>query len=247
MKSSPGPHRRPWHGASLSIPRTDPGRPRAVVEACWLVPEARLGGVVCAVSGEPTLFRSPLAEIAAARARDAFLGAWPDNPSSPIPERLHAAFAAADAAVRDENRLEKERHSPAWEATVEMAVLAGEGDAVWIAHIGACRAYRAEAGAWVRLTRDHSFAEEYPQHASDPAHRRVITRAFGLGRIQGPEIARHDASAEPFLLCTSYLAAVLDERPDLPALASPSEALSRLEEAARGVKDALWLTAVVMA
>lgn len=85
-----------------------------------------------------------------------------------------------------------------------------------VAHVGDSRLYRLRDGDLERLTRDHSFREEYPEVGVDlrdsyRAGGSAVTRALGLGGTVVPELAVHAMSAaDRYLLCTDGLTNTID-------------------------------------
>jgi hypothetical protein len=86
------------------------------------------------------------------------------------------------------------RGQTVFRACAHVAALAIDGDAVHVAHMGACRVFARRERAWSQLTQDHIYSQEHPG---------IYTRALGLDfNDNQPTIARHSIDEAPFLVCT---------------------------------------------
>ena len=127
----------------------------------------------------------------------------------------HAAFAAANRAIRDRARTDA---SLAGMGTT-LAAAWYRGDRVCIAHVGDSRVYRWRAGRLERLTTDHSFVQAQlaaGQMTSDEARhsksRHLVTRVLGAEEQSRPTSASTRCSpAISLLLCTDGLHDLVDD------------------------------------
>jgi hypothetical protein len=233
---------RTWQSDSVCGPVGDEGHGSSA-DAVWASPSEGVFLVACGFSPEPAPFRTDLAQAAAEAARDGFRSAWATG-DGPVEARLRAGFAAADARVR-EVAARPQGDGGQWTGTAEMAVLAADGEHVWLAHIGTCRVYRSVNGAWQVHTRDHTFADD-PRFAELPQADRLVSRRLGFNECPGPSFVREPRGHAAFLLTTPALARGLGMRPARTA-DDPEAALAELLKAARrpaGV-DGWWRTAIV--
>ncbi len=207
---------------------------------CWQTPDGRFVGVVRGSSPEPTLLRSNLAERSAELVRDAMLDAWTRNPTGPVEAWLLGAFEAAHRRLQDEGRsvvelspVQPRRRWPwqrrteappapptptVFQGTAQAAALVIEDDAVYIAHVGACRVFGGRTGEWSRLTRDHTLEADYADAGVSMSevlmeYRSIVTRTLGLNKCVAPTITRHSLDDAPFLICTPNVGFPLDVDP----------------------------------
>jgi protein phosphatase len=133
----------------------------------------------------------------------------------PLPDRLRAAIADANAAVRAYARDELE--GAASGSTIVMA-LVGDGQ-VTIAHVGDSRAYLLRGGALSQLTADHSFVAEQVRAGvlkSDEAEthplRGRLTKAIGVADEIEPDVRQESMRAgDVLLLCSDGLHAMASD------------------------------------
>jgi serine/threonine protein phosphatase PrpC len=121
----------------------------------------------------------------------------------------HAAFAAANRAIRD-----RARADPALAGMgTTLSAAWFRGDRVCVAHVGDSRVYRWRAGRLERLTTDHSFVQAQltaGQMTADEARasksRHLVTRVLGAEEQVAPDLGEHEVLAsDVFLLCTDGL------------------------------------------
>jgi len=121
----------------------------------------------------------------------------------------HAAFAAANRAIRDRARADP---ALAGMGTTPSAAWF-RGDRVCVAHVGDSRVYRWRAGRLERLTTDHSFVQAQlaaGQMTTDEARasksRHLVTRVLGAEEQVAPDLGEHEVLAsDVLLLCTDGL------------------------------------------
>ena len=125
-----------------------------------------------------------------------------------------AAITAANAELRSHGSVQ-----PGFDGgstVVALCVRGEEGIALWA---GDSRLYRLRSGALVRLTRDHSVAEE-PGSAASEAH--MLTRAVGGADTLALEELRLDIRpGDRFLLCSDGLYGELTPEEIAARLATP--------------------------
>jgi len=121
----------------------------------------------------------------------------------------HAAFAAANRAIRD-----RARADPALAGMgTTLSAVWFRGDRACVAHVGDSRVYRWRAGRLERLTTDHSFVQAQlttGQMTADEARtsksRHLVTRVLGAEEQVAPDLGEHEVLAsDVFLLCTDGL------------------------------------------
>ena len=147
-------------------------------------------------------------------------------------ETVRAALRRADDLVR---RLATSdgANGGAGTTVAGLAVLANGGAPYWAAfHIGDSRVYRWSAGAWERISTDHSVVQELlddgaisAAEALNHPQRHVITRAIGVGApVEADFTVLPVAPGDRLLLCSDGLTGGLPE--------------SRIEELMAGGSDA---------
>lgn len=109
------------------------------------------------------------------------------------------------------------------------------GQGVSYAHVGDSRLYRLRAGAFDRLTRDHSIVQEQlergelsPEDARHAPHRNVLTRAVGADAVLRPDIRSEPVEPDDvYLFCSDGLTDMLSDADIrellLPLAAGPHE------------------------
>ena len=225
----------PWTGRN-AIPRpeagdwvvlTDVGRRRKSNEdAVAIVPAGRgfrsgaivADGVGGAAAGE-VASRTTIDHVTAS------LGSG----DGPLAERLRAAIADANAAVRAYAREKLE--GAASGSTIVMA-LVGDGQ-VTIAHVGDSRAYLLRGGALTQLTADHSFVADQIRAGvlkSDEAEthplRGRLTKAIGVADDIEADVRQETMRAgDVLLLCSDGLHAMASDA-DIAAAIGPDASRS---------------------
>jgi PPM family protein phosphatase len=171
----------------------------------------------------------------------------PENPGEALWQALQAAndVIVAQAAA--------DPHLAGMSTTCTCAVV--RGNTVVIGHIGDCRAYMAVDGNLIKLTNDHSLADEYAidGHEVPPDQANlsnVLTRWLG---VEGPAQAEISEvmqfnDEDTLVMCSDGLTKVVDEQEILHAVSMhlPSSACRRLVQLAneRGGPDNISLHVV---
>lgn len=165
----PAPHHSASEDAAFSLP--------AAAGGVWWAAVA--DGVGSAPGGR-------LASAAAVAATECWTRQGP-----PGRGRLDALFRAAALRLAD---LERDDVGLRGLATT-LTVLGLAADAVWVAHMGDCRLYRANRAGVCRLTADHRL---------EPDGQPFLTRAVTAAGTHRPDVARLPAPepGELLLLCT---------------------------------------------
>jgi serine/threonine protein phosphatase PrpC len=168
---------------------------------------------------------------------------------SDLGQRLGDAVAEAEAEVRRRAvRAAVARGADPVRGTAELAVLALDGERVWLAHVGTCRIYAAAAAGWQQLTVDHTLAEEEPalRHVAPAEH--ISTRRLGLTARVVPSIACVARQRGPFLLCTPGLRSTVAALGSAPRAATPEAAFAALLATPAPLRPGRigeWRTAIV--
>ena len=183
----------------------------------------RSGAIVCdgvggAAAGE-VASRTAIERVAASLA----------SGGGPIPERLRAAIADANAAIR---RYAREKLEGAASGSTIVAALVGDGQ-VTIAHVGDSRAYLLRGGALSQLTADHSFVAEQVRAGvlkSDEAEthplRGRLTKALGVADEVEPDVREEEMrTGDVLLLCSDGLHAMASDS-EIAAAIGPDAARS---------------------
>jgi len=183
----------------------------------------RSGAIVCdgvggAAAGE-VASRTAIERVAASLA----------SGGGPIPERLRAAIADANAAIR---RYAREKLEGAASGSTIVAALVGDGQ-VTIAHVGDSRAYLLRGGALSQLTADHSFVAEQVRAGvlkSDEAEthplRGRLTKALGVADEVEPDVREEEMrTGDVLLLCSDGLHAMASDA-EIAAAIGPDAARS---------------------
>jgi protein phosphatase len=127
----------------------------------------------------------------------------------------HAAFAAANRAIRE--RVRADPGLAGMGTTLSAAWF--RGDRVCIAHVGDSRVYRWRQGRIERLTTDHSFVQAQlaaGQMTTDEARasksRHLVMRALGAEDQVAPDLGEHEVIADDiYLFCTDGLHDLVDD------------------------------------
>jgi protein phosphatase len=169
-----------------------------------------------------------------------FANGEPDNPGTALGIALQAAN---DAIVSD---AATDPHKAGMATTCTCAAI--RGNTVVIAHLGDCSAYMTVDGSLVKLTNDHSLAEEYALEGRevppDQAHlSNVLTRWLGVeGQVQADisDVMQFD-DENTLVMCSDGLTKVVDQTEILRTVSMhlPGTACRRLVELAneRGGPD----------
>jgi protein phosphatase len=184
--------------------RSDLGRVRKFNEDSFAADAAR--GFVALADGLAT---TRGAEVAAKLATDTLLGQLATAQNLAARAAAHAAFAAANRAIRE--RVRSEPGLAGMGTTLSAAWF--RADRVCIAHVGDSRVYRWRQGRLERLTTDHSFVQAQlaaGQMTSDEARasksRHLVTRVLGAEEQVAPDLGEHEVVAgDIYLLCTDGL------------------------------------------
>jgi len=138
-----------------------------------------------------------------------------DSDAEEVIRRAARRFGVVNEAI-----LEQARHQPAlWGMGTTMTMAASLGTDLIIAHVGDSPVFRLRGGKLLKLTRDHTVAQEMAEHGSArvqdvPARfRHLLTRAIGIRETGSePDIRRIGlAGGDRLLLCTDGLTDMVDE------------------------------------
>ena len=174
-------------------------------------------------------------EVASRMAVEAFEPGLDDDGDTSAEAALIARIRLANGLIHDLAQSDRARQGM---GTTITAAVVGEHD-VAVAHVGDSRAYRLRAGAFERLTDDHSLVEELKrqgkltdEEATHHPQRSIITRA--LGPEPSVEVDSATWPAEPgdvFLLCSDGLTSMIEDS----QVAGLLREASSMEQAARAL------------
>jgi protein phosphatase len=190
--------------------RSDLGRVRKLNEDSLATDAAR--GFVALADG---MAIAKGADVAAKLATQTLVGQLATAQNIAPRAAAHAAFAAANRAIR-----ERVRADPALSGMgTTLSAAWFRGDRVCIAHVGDSRVYRWRQGRLERLTTDHSFVQAQlaaGQMTSDEARasksRHLVMRALGAEDQVAPDLGEHEVMADDlYLLCTDGLHDLVDD------------------------------------
>jgi protein phosphatase len=190
--------------------RSDIGRVRKFNEDSVATDAAR--GFVALADGMAT---AKGADVAAKLATQTLVGQLATAQNIAPRAAAHAAFAAANRAIR-----ERVRADPGLAGMgTTLSALWFRGDRVCIAHVGDSRVYRWRQGRLERLTTDHSFVQAQlaaGQMTTDEARasksRHLVMRALGAEDQVAPDLGEHEVIADDiYLLCTDGLHDLVDD------------------------------------
>ena len=177
-------------------------------------------------------------EVASRMAVEAFEPGLDDDGDTSAEAALIARIRLANGLIHDLAQSDRARQGM---GTTITAAVVGEHD-VAVAHVGDSRAYRLRAGAFERLTDDHSLVEELKrqgkltdEEATHHPQRSIITRA--LGPEPSVEVDSATWPAEPgdvFLLCSDGLTSMIEDS----QVAGLLREASSMEQAARALVSA---------
>lgn len=149
-----------------------------------------------------------------------------------------SAVHAATTSVRAHARVNRECDGMG----TTIVALCCYDDRAAVVHVGDSRCYRVRGGQLERLTKDHSFVEEYG--GDDPAAREVIRRSpygHGITRSIGSDNSSPDTRSEvlhpgdTFVLCSDGLNGMVEDDKIAEILAlnpNPEDAVRALIQAA---------------
>ncbi len=138
-----------------------------------------------------------------------------DSDVEEVIRRAARRFGAVNEAV-----IEQARHQPElWGMGTTLTMAASLGTDLFIAHVGDSPVFLLRGGKLLKLTRDHTVAQEMADHASTPVQdvparfRHVLTHAIGIrGTGSDPDIRRFRlAGGDRLLLCTDGLTDMVEE------------------------------------
>lgn len=145
--------------------------------------------------------------------RDSDPAAWPCPADPSIPPSVNLLRVGLKVANRQV--LDESRKDPAWyRMAATIAALSFDQDQLIAGHAGDVRIYRFRRGSAVRLTRDHSVAEEMraaqpqlsPEQIRALINRNVITKALGSRPELEPTVYLNSyLDGDTYLLCTDGL------------------------------------------
>ena len=190
--------------------RSDLGRVRKFNEDSVATDAAR--GFVALADGLAT---TKGADVAAKLATQTLVGQLATAQNIAPRAAAHAAFAAANRAIRE--RMRSDPGLAGMGTTLSAAWF--RGDRVCIAHVGDSRVYRWRQGRLERLTTDHSFVQAQltaGQMTSDEARasksRHLVTRVLGAEDQVAPDLGEHEVVADDiYILCTDGLHDLVDD------------------------------------
>ncbi len=171
-------------------------------------------------------------------------GAWVEGIA---PAALSRAFGRAVSAVE----AAAQEDPGVSDMGTTLTLLGLENGLGWIGHIGDTRLYWRRNQGWIRLTRDHTMAQDLvdagtlDQEEAEKHHSsHVLTRCIGCHRRAMPDLLRTPIrlrAGDSFLLCSDGLVKVVqeDELGSMIGELSPGEAVHRLIHACldRGAPD----------
>jgi protein phosphatase len=190
--------------------RSDLGRVRKFNEDSVATDAAR--GFVALADG---MAATKGADVAAKLATQTLIGQLATAQHIAPRAAAHAAFAAANRAIR-----ERARSDPGLAGMgTTLSAAWFRGDRVCIAHVGDSRVYRWRQGRLERLTTDHSFVQAQlaaGQMTTDEARasksRHLVTRVLGAEDRVAPDLGEHEVVADDiYLLCTDGLHDLVDD------------------------------------
>lgn len=160
-----------------------------------------------------------------------------DADAEEVIRRAARRFGAVNDAIIEEAR--RRPRLAGMGTTLTMAASLG-ADLV-IAHVGDSRAYLAREGKLLKLTRDHTVAQEMADEAMMPVEemparfRHVLTHAIGIPETgSDPEIGRFQlAHGDRLLLCTDGLSDMADDA----AIAEELEHAEAATDASKALVD----------
>jgi len=190
--------------------RSDLGRVRKFNEDSVATDAAR--GFVALADGMAT---AKGADVAAKLATQTLVGQLATAQNIAPRAAAHAAFAAANRAIRE--RVRADPGLAGMGTTLSAAWF--RGDRVCIAHVGDSRVYRWRQGRIERLTTDHSFVQAQlaaGQMTTDEARasksRHLVMRALGAEDQVAPDLGEHEVIADDiYILCTDGLHDLVDD------------------------------------
>lgn len=190
--------------------RSDRGRVRKFNEDSVATDAAR--GFVALADGMAT---AKGADVAAQLATQTLVGQLVTAQNIAPRAAAHAAFAAANRAIRE--RVRADPGLAGMGTTLSAAWF--RGDRVCIAHVGDSRVYRWRQGRIERLTTDHSFVQAQlaaGQMTTDEARasksRHLVMRALGAEDQVAPDLGEHEVIADDiYILCTDGLHDLVDD------------------------------------
>jgi serine/threonine protein phosphatase PrpC len=155
------------------------------------------------------------ADLAAKLATQTLVGQLATAQNIAARAAAHAAFAAANRAIRE--RVRAEPALAGMGTTLSAAWF--RGDRVCIAHVGDSRVYRWRNGRLERLTTDHSFVQAQltaGAMTSDEARasksRHLVTRVLGAEEQVAPDLGEHEVVVgDIYMLCTDGLHDLVDD------------------------------------
>ncbi len=197
--------------------RTDVGMRRTHNEDCFgILEEQSLVLVADGMGGHAAgEVASGLATVEVGRtyARD---GKYEPNPElSALANRLVHAIKVANKRIFEAASGEGRRGMG-----TTVAAVAIQDDQVCIAHVGDSRVYRIRAGEISRMTRDHSFLEQFKEinpgmtreEEQNFPHKNVITRALGLMDEVEVDVKQFAVEAnDVYLLCSDGLSGHVED------------------------------------
>ena len=144
---------------------------------------------------------------------------WPFEPQpnlSRLENRLACAFKVANRKIFETARGDGGRRGMG----TTLAAIAIDGDKICVAHVGDSRVYRIQGDEISRLTRDHSFLEQFKEinpgmtreEENNFPHKNVITRALGLSDDVEVDVKELDIkNGDMFLLCSDGLSGHIED------------------------------------
>jgi protein phosphatase len=168
-------------------------------------------------------------QIASELACKTFIDVYRSHPAEDPAQAMHAAANAANRFVMDNARTFPKRKGMGCTLTAVILIQ----DRFYVVNVGDSRSYLVRNGELLRLTVDHTVAEEYvhlgmltKEQAEQHPQKHVLTRAIGAEPANA-DVASHDLNeGDLFMLCSDGLINHVDDEAIGETLRtkSPSEA-----------------------
>lgn len=184
---------------------TDRGRVRKVNEDAFSSCQGPNGMLFCVADG---MGGHQAGEVASRLAADAAAWSWEHSQVGDPLWQLATCIDEANTAVLNEAAQRNMNYGDMGTTIVLMAVVNG---AAYVAHVGDSRAYRLVDGSLVRLTLDHTEAQDLvtagqisPESADHHETSHILTRGLGLEPTVVPDLSGPHALSlgDTFLLCS---------------------------------------------
>lgn len=217
--------------------RSDRGRRRPKNEDAYLArPDRGVFAVADGMGGHPA--GDVASRIAIETVRSHLEGHRPDAEPDDAADRVRAAIEAANRAICERGR--QDRDKAGMGTTLTVLAVARSGECLAIGHIGDSRAYRLRGGRIEQLTVDHTWVQQQvelgllpPDQAADHPFGSVLTRALGtLDEVEVDVVVHSVESDDLLLLCSDGLTTHLDDADLAALLTEPDASLDDLADRA---------------